>query len=185
MEDYSIAEEKKRLRRQVREELAALPDAVRKAQDKALFKAFLSLDGVKNAKTVLVYWGVEPESATTDLIGALLAYGKKVALPRCLPDKAMEIRSYRGGRLTRNAYGIPEPGEDCPLVDKADVDAALVPALCYDRKGIRLGRGGGYYDRWLDGYTGLSVGMCYKELLRESLPREEHDRPVKLLLSIE
>lgn len=97
----------------------------------------------------------------------------------------MEARAYRGGRLVRNSYGIPEPGEDCTPVDKKDIDVVLVPALCYDRRGVRLGRGGGYYDRWLADYTGISVGMCYRELLRETLPGEGHDRPVKLLLSVD
>lgn len=181
----SVIEEKRQLRKQVRKQLAELPEVVRRAQDKALFKAFLGADAVKRAGTVMVYWGVEPEPATTDLIGALFACGKRVALPRCLPAGQMEARAYRGGRLIRGPYGIPEPGEDCPLVEKRDIDVILVPALCYDRKGIRLGRGGGYYDRWLVDYAGISVGMCYKELMREELPREEHDRPVKLLLSIE
>lgn len=185
MQTPNPVEEKKALRRQVRAELAALPDELRRAQDKALFKAFLGLDAVKSAKTVMVYWGVEPESPTTDLISALLACGKRVVLPRCLSAGEMEARAYRGGRLVRNPYGIPEPGEDCPPVDKGEIDAVLVPALCYDRQGIRLGRGGGYYDRWLADYTGVSVGLCYKQLLRESLPRQAHDRPVKILLHID
>lgn len=185
MDYQSVSEQKKDLRKQVKQQLTDLPEVVKKAQDKALFKAFLGLEQVKQAKTVMVYWGVEPESATTDLISALLAYGKRVVLPRCMPGGGMETRAYRGGRLIRSPYGIPEPGEDCPLVEKKDIDVVLVPALCYDRRGFRLGKGGGYYDRWLVDYTGVSVGMCYRELMQETLPREEHDRPVKLLLSID
>lgn len=185
MHQSTAIEEKAALRRQIKEQMADLPEVVRKAQDKALFKAFLGLDAVKQARTVMVYWGVEPEPATTDLIGALFAYGKRVVLPRCLSAGQMEARAYRGGRLIRSRYGIPEPGEDQSLVEKQEIDVVLVPALCYDRKGFRLGRGGGYYDRWLADYTGVSVGMCYKELMQKELPREEHDRPVKLLLSID
>lgn len=180
----SITEQKAALRLEVKEKAAAIPEDLRKAQDKALFKTFLGLDAVKNAKTVMVFWGVGDEPDTVGLISALLAYGKKVALPRCLPGKQMEARLYRGGRLVRGAYGIPEPGEDCPLVEKADVDVVLVPALCYDPKGRRLGRGAGYYDRWLAGYQGVTVGMCYKELLQKEVPCDGHDLPVKILLSI-
>jgi len=179
-----ISTTKKELRAQVRARAAEIPENFRKAQDKALFKAFLGLDAVKQAKTVMVFWGVGEEPETVGLISALLAYGKKVALPRCLAGGQMETRLYRGGRLIRSGYGIPEPGEDCPLVSKEDIDVVLVPALCYDQKGFRLGQGGGYYDRWLSDYTGTTVGMCYKELVREQLPREEHDIPVKILLAI-
>ena len=181
----SITEEKKTLRAQVRDRAAEIPENLRKAQDKALFKAFLGLPAVKAAGTVMAFWGVGTEPETTGLISALLASGKKVALPRCLPGGRMEARLYRGGRLVRGTHGIAEPGEDCPMVEREAVDVILVPALCYDRRGFRLGHGGGYYDRWLAGYEGTTVGMCYKELLREELPREAHDLPVKLLLRID
>lgn len=179
-----VLEEKAALRRQVREQAAQIPEGVRNAQDNALFKTFLGLEPVKNGKTVLVYWGVEPEPQTTGLISALLAYGKQVALPVCRADGTMEARLYRGGRLVRNRYGIPEPGEDCPTVAREALDVILVPALCYDRNGFRLGRGKGYYDRFLAGYTGVTVGMCYRELVQEAVPREEHDLPVKILLAV-
>ncbi len=180
----SITEQKAALRDKIRRERAAIAPEVRKAQDKALFKAFLMQDCVKKAATVQVYWGVGDEGETTDLISALLAMGKRVALPRCLPGRGMEARLYRGGRLTRSSFGIPEPGEDCPLVSRENLDVILVPALCYDRKGFRLGQGGGYYDRYLQGYEGTAVGLCYRELLQEQLPREEHDLPVGLVLHV-
>lgn len=181
----SITEQKAALRPRVKARTAEIPENLRRAQEKALFKAFLGLDSVKNARTVMVFWGVGEEPDTVGLISALLAYGKKVALPRCLPGRKMEARLYRGGRLVRSQYGIPEPGEDCPLAHKAEIDVVLVPALCYDPKGFRLGRGAGYYDRWLADYAGTTVGMCYKEVLQQEVPREEHDLPVKILLCIQ
>lgn len=185
MECAGVVEEKKRLRALSRQSLAGLDGAERREQDKALGRAFLGLEAVKGARTVMLYWGVAPESSTAELISALLVGGKRVALPRCLPGGGMEARLYRGERLSPGAHGIPEPGEELPRVEKKDVDVVLVPALCYDRGGFRLGRGGGYYDRWLTDYPGVSVGMCYKQLLKERLPRQEHDRPVTLLLSID
>lgn len=183
METGSCAQLKQELRTQMRAAAEGLPIQRRKAQDKALFKAFLGLEQVKQAKTILVFWGVGTEPETTGLISALLASGKRVALPRCLPGRGMEARLYRGERVTRNAYGIPEPGEACPPVDKGELDVILVPALCYDKAAYRLGQGGGYYDRYLADYAGFTVGLCYRELLRDALPLEPHDRPVRLLLT--
>ena len=178
-----ITEEKKALRSRVREQAAEIPENLRRAQDKALFKAFLGLPAVKAAGTVMVFWGVGTEPETTGLISALLASGKKVALPRCLSGGGMEARLYRGGRLVRGAHGIPEPGEDCPPVEREAVDVVLVPALCYDRRGFRLGRGGGYYDRWLAGFRGASAGLCRGCLLQDALPLEAHDRPVQTVVT--
>lgn len=185
MECTSITERKAALRAQVRRERAAIPPDLRRAQDRALFKAFLGLSQVREAATILVYWGVGEEGETTELIAALLASGKRVALPRCLPGRAMESRLYRGGRLVPSPFGIPEPGMDCPLLPREELDVILVPALCYDRRGFRLGQGGGYYDRFLPGCGAATVGLCYRELLREELPREEHDVPVGLLLTVD
>lgn len=180
----SITERKRALRAQVKETLAALPPTHRAAQDKALFRAFLGLDAVKKAETILLFWGTGTEPSTAELVSALLASGKQVALPHCLPAGELEARLYRGTRLIKNRYGIPEPGPDCPFLPKSEVQLTLTPALCYDRQGYRLGRGGGYYDRWLSNYTGTSVGLCYREVLQKEVPRAPHDRPVNILLTV-
>ena len=76
-----------------------------------------------------------------------------------------------------------EPGEDCPLAARESIDLILVPGLCFDRLGYRLGQGGGYYDRYLAGYAGATVGLCRRAVLQEAVPREAHDRPVDLVVT--
>ena len=61
----------------------------------------------------------------------------------------------------------------------------LVPGLCYDREGYRLGFGGGYYDRWLAGCSGWKVGLCRAALLQDRLPRGPYDIPVDLVVTEE
>ena len=68
-------------------------------------------------------------------------------------------------------------------IPKAEIDVVLVPNLLCDRKGYRLGYGGGYYDRWLAGYSGLTVSLCPPERLVAELPREPFDVPVDLVIS--
>ena len=182
-----IAEEKKNLRRQVREELSALTADELRESDDALFARFLALPQVEAAQTVFTFWGMpgrEPE--TERLIETLLARGKTVGLPRMLPERGMEVRAYDPVRpLATAVFGIREPGEDCPLIPKEKIDLVLVPALCYDRAGYRLGFGGGYYDRWLADFSGVRIGLCRRTVLRERVPAESHDSRVDLLLTEE
>ena len=69
------------------------------------------------------------------------------------------------------------------LLARPDIDLALVPAVCYDRRGFRLGFGGGYYDRWLSGFSGFTVGLCRDCVLQDRVPTEDHDCRVDLLLT--
>ena len=159
------------------------PEA-RRAEDEALFDRFLALPRLAGARTVFVFFGTGTEPDTSRLIPRLLALGKTVGLPRMLPGRAMEVRRYEPDRpLVPHPWGIPEPDVGCSLLSPADIDLALVPALCYDRRGFRLGMGGGYYDRWLPGFHGATVGLCRTELLQAQLPAEPYDRPVELVIT--
>lgn len=181
----TIAEDKAALRRQVRLTLEGLsPEAVRRGDD-ALFAAFSALPQVEAASTLFAFWGIpgrEPD--TGRLIRALTAQGKRVGLPRMLPGRQMEVRLYEPDRpLVPASFGILEPLADAPLLARPDIDLALVPAVCYDRSGFRLGFGGGYYDRWLSGFSGFTVGLCRDCVLQDRVPTEDHDCRVDLLLT--
>ena len=170
------AERKQRLRRQA----AALP----KLDEPALVEAFLALPKVEQADTVMLFYGVGRELDTTPLLEALLAQGKRVCYPVCLPERQMQARAVSGPeQLVPGKFGIPAPGEDCPLVPQREIDAVLVPCLLCDRQGYRLRYGGGYYDRWLADFQGFTVCICPEERLVDELPREAFDMPVCLVLS--
>ena len=150
----------------------------------ALTARFLALPEVQAAKTVLLFHSTDREPNTAPVIGALLRAGKTVCLPRCLPGRQMEARAWTGCEaLIPSAYGIPEPGADCPVVERDKIDVILVPNLCCDKKNYRLGHGGGYYDRYLAGYRGFTVSICPKEFLQDSVPKDEYDLPVDLVLA--
>ena len=177
--------EKKELRRRVREELSALSRSELVRSDDALFARFLALPQVEAAQTVFAFWGIPgKEPDTSRLIGELVRRGKTVGLPRMLPEHRMEVRRFEADRpLVKASFGISEPGEDCPLLDREDIGLVLVPAVCYDRLGYRLGFGGGYYDRWLEGFSGVKVGLCREAVLRDAVPTEAHDAKVDILLT--
>ena len=171
----TIKERKEELRRHA----AALP----KADAWPLFQRFLALPQVEQADTVMVFYGTAREPDTLPLIRALMERGKRVALPVCLPHRGMEARAVLDpDLLIPNRYGIPEPDGSCPVVGKHEIAVVLVPHLLCDRDGYRLGWGGGYYDRWLADFAGLTVCVCSAQRLVDELPHETFDVPVKLVL---
>ena len=136
------------------------------------------------ASTILLYCGMGSEPDTLRLLPPLLASGKAVCLPRCLPGNQMEARLVQeDSSLIRRPYGMLEPNPRCPLIHAGQIDLALVPGLAFDRSGGRLGRGGGYYDRWLAGFAGLTAALCRACVLLEAVPRQPHDLGVDLVIT--
>lgn len=172
----TVKQKKEALRRKA----AALP----RADSPELTARFLALPELEAADTVLIFCGVGRETDTMPILTELLARGKRVAYPVCLPGRQMEARVVTGqAQLVPGKFGIPAPEEGCPVADKEEIGLVLVPCLMCDRLGYRLGYGGGYYDRWLAGYRGFTVCICPKERLIDELPRDEFDVPVNLVLT--
>ncbi len=149
-----------------------------------LVNAFLALPQVEEADTVMLYCGVGRELDTAPILENLLERGKRVVYPVCLPGRQMESRAVSTPeQLVPGTFGIPAPGEDCPVVAKEEIGVVLVPCLMCDREGYRLGFGGGYYDRWLAGYRGTTVCICPQNRRVEELPRDEYDIAVDIVLT--
>jgi 5-formyltetrahydrofolate cyclo-ligase len=137
---------------------------------------------VRRAATVTAYVGVGDEPGTGPLLDALTAAGKRVLLPLVQRDLDLDWAVYAGPRALHAArMGLLEP--DGPLLGRdaiAQADVALVPGLAVDRNGMRLGRGGGCYDRALGRITpGTFVcALLNSEEVVETVPAEDHDRRV-------
>lgn len=181
-----ISEVKKALRAQMREALAELSEEERAESDRILLDRFLAHPKLAQAQTVLLYYGVGTEIHTAPLIDALLAQGKTVCLPRCLPGHKMQAHRITGeADLVPDKYQIPAPRPDAPEVAREDIDLILVPGLCFDSRGTRLGQGGGYYDRYLEDYEGATIGLCREDFFQINLPREPLDVWVQTVLTEE
>lgn len=186
MNREEMQEEKARLRQALRAQMKKLSKEERHSSDEAMFARFLSLPELDAAKTVLVFCGIQEEPETCRLIAELFARGLKVCLPRCLPERQMEARRIgKDSVLVPGPWFIPEPSEDCPVASKAELDLILVPALCCDRQGVRLGQGGGYYDRYLQDYDGVTVSLCRKAFLQRKLPWDVYDQRIQIVLTEE
>ncbi len=148
-----------------------------------------ALPAYREARTVLATLSFGTEWDTWGFAAAVLADGKRLALPRVLREpRGLALHAVRdlAADLVPGTWGIEEPDPArCPVVALDEIDFALLPALSCDGDGVRLGYGAGYFDRLLAG-TGarcLRVVALPQALVRERLPREPHDVPVDALLT--
>jgi 5-formyltetrahydrofolate cyclo-ligase len=137
------------------------------------------------ASTVLFYFSVNREPDTRRLITFALGLGKTAALPISLSHGEMHAHVIETlDCLTQGRHGIPEPPGNAARISKDLIDLIIVPAVSYDRLGYRLGYGGGYYDRYLPGARAFTVGLAREALIIDGgAPREEHDVPVRCLIT--
>jgi len=152
--------------------------------NKAILGFVKRLPEYQLATVIFCYLSTTGEPDTRALIEHSLGQGKRVALPRVAGRGVMEaLEIFALGGLVPGRYGIPEPPPDSPPLTPETIDLAIVPGLVFDRQGGRLGRGGGYYDRFLAGYSGFSLGLCYSPFLAEALPLGAHDKRVTAVIT--
>ena len=135
----------------------------------------LLLEKLQPYKVIMLYSALPDEVPTQTLMAELVAQGKTVLLPRVINEKDMELRCYTGPQdLYKGAYGILEPtGER--YTDYEAIDVAIVPGMAFDAEGHRLGRGKGYYDRFLSRVPYLyKIGLCFSWQIVDRVPRDEH-----------
>lgn len=148
-------------------------------RDRRVVQALAAWPPYRRAGTVLLYLAFGSEVDLSPLAGDA---GKRVLVPRSQETPAPEITLHRlrGAALERHPFGPRQPRAGAPAVDPATVELALLPGLCFDEEGTRLGYGRGYFDRFLSRLpaTVPRVGVSYDALVVPRLPREAHDRQV-------
>ena len=152
----------------------ALDSRQRLRASAAIFSAVERLPEFRAARTVAVFAALPDEPATDEVL-ARWASTRRVVLPRVEGD-AMRFYACRPDALVFGAFGILEPqGErPCPA---GEIDLVVCPGVAFTAGGRRLGRGRGYYDRYLGdpAFRGFRVGVCYAHQLVDDLPVEPHD----------
>ena len=175
--------EKASLRRRLTDARAARPEQERTAASRLIRDQVLELPQVSAAGTIAAYYSVGSEPDTRRLVFALWKRGSYVVLPVLLPDGDLDWASYEGpDSLAPGPRGLLQPVEPARgpgTVARADV--VLAPALAVDASGIRLGRGGGSFDRALARVGGQvpTIALVYDDELVDRLPSEPHDRAVR------
>lgn len=103
--------------------------------------------------------------------------GVRFGLTRTAPGVNLTVHDFHGPR-ERHRFGFEQPAEDAPAISRQEIDVILVPGLAFGPDGRRLGRGAGYYDRFLAGLEAEKVGLTTSDRVRDDLPLECHDVPV-------
>jgi 5-formyltetrahydrofolate cyclo-ligase len=183
--DPQLAGDKAELRRRLLAFRRALTPAELTAGGRSIRDAVLDLPETQMAGTVAAYWSVGTEPGTHGLLFGLWKRGSYVLLPVLLPDGDLDWASYEGpDSLRPGPRGLMEPTEPVRGVGAVcSADLVLVPALAVDQSGLRLGRGGGSYDRALArvGAQVPTVALLYDPELLDRVPGGPHDQRVRMV----
>ena len=170
--------DKKELRRYIREQKRHFTSQQLGEMSLSIMSSVLTHPRVQEADTILMYHSLPDEVDTHSALDQLLAMGKKVFLPKVVSDTEMTIHEYTGQDSLKPSepYGILEPITPELSILNSQLSIVVVPGMAFDKQGHRLGRGKGYYDRFLSRVPNIyKLGVCFPFQMVESVPSEETD----------
>ncbi len=181
----NIQEEKARIRKEIRRRRKLLSSKVLSEIDRSLPEFIAAIDDpelksrLKKAKRIALYRAYNGEVPVDGLARSFMEKGITCCFPKITDDKMIfvDCKSLSDDSFSVSLMGIKEPVQDVP-VDPRDIDVVVLPALAYNEEGIRLGAGGGYYDRYI-GNAGAKrpylLGICYEFQICSDVPYNDQD----------
>lgn len=168
----SIKLKKKEIRKQIKIENSTKTEKQRQLESSQIINKLIQEPFWKKAKTVLLYSSLPDEPDTNYL---LTLNSKRIILPVVQHDTLI-LREFKSKELlnNKNRFGIDEPtgGE---FTNYNEIDLAVIPGIAFDINGNRLGRGKGFYDRFLNKLHCPLIGLCFKFQIKTEIPHEAHD----------
>ena len=172
---------KEDLRNLLKTKRNSLPGKEEKSQ--RIIEHILSIPKFRQASVVMLYRSAKGEVDTEDLWKKCRELGKICVFPKCISKTEMiAALAEREEDFSVCRFGISEPVSD-EAFPKEKIDVVIVPALGFDRQNYRVGYGGGYYDRYLSDYHGTAIGLCFSELLSETVYPNDWDIPVDFVIT--
>ena len=181
----TISEEKKEARKKILSERRALDAQYVSNASLKIAECFLDLAIKTHADTVLLFYPIKNEPELLCITDKLRARGITVGFPISVTKTlTLDFRAVNDlSDMSLGAYGICEPRQSDPIIKANEHTLCAVPALAFDRCGYRLGYGKGYYDRFLSEFGGTSVGVTFENFVFNTLPKDEFDLPVDLIIT--
>jgi 5-formyltetrahydrofolate cyclo-ligase len=185
MSSANLKRDKRRVRNAVRAERDAVPIDVREKRAARVIERFLDLPEVRHGSTIMLFSSFGSEVPTGSLIERLHARGVVVALPRIEGASLVPVPYGPGDPTTTTLFGAEEPVGGIRL-DPSSIDVVGVPGVVFDRRGGRIGYGGGYYDRFLRDLAAFTVGLVFGlQVVDDDLPAGRFDLPVDAIVTEE
>lgn len=178
--------EKQELRNMFIARLSALSETERQLEDVAICKHLLALPEWQNAESIFCYAPYAWEINTFPLMEAALHKGKRLAVPRIGMRGEMAAKQISSlSELCRERYGIYAPAADAPTFEPGEIDLIIVPGVVFEIKGLlRMGRGGGYYDRYIAASSATALGLAREcQLAEDKIVMLQHDQPLDILVT--
>lgn len=166
---------KRAIRKEVRRRIKELDADMKASAAEEIFRCVERSDAFIAARSVAFYAAMDDEVPTSVALQRWLAMGKHVVVPRVEGD-VMRFYDYDPERMQSGAFGIAEPmGDEEYPAD--DIDLIIVPARAFTLEGVRLGRGGGFYDKYmsLPGFRAYKIGVAFGCQIFEELICDDHD----------
>lgn len=171
--------DKKTIRKEINKYFNEIPEKELDRQSRNVTDLLIQQEFWNTSRTILAFLTFGKEFETSFLIEQALNQGKKVAVPR-ICGKTMNFHYIKSlnDDFQLNKWNIREPKTEAPDWTPERGNALLIsPGLAFNRSGGRLGRGGGFYDRFLSEHSKniTSLGVCFEKQIREDFPVEKHD----------
>lgn len=167
---------KKELRLKIKTKLDLLPMSYINTAGETIERSVISSDIFKRSESIFIYINMPKEPSTLGIISEAIKLNKKVLVPKCVSEGIMSAVEITGlDELKPGAFGIKEPVSNEESKDAKKIDLAIVPCVTASRNGMRLGHGGGYYDRFLEKCEIFKLCLCFDELLCDKIPASDHD----------
>lgn len=152
----------------------------KKNQSEIIYQNIINNKYINNCDTVLLYSSLSDEVDTFCMIKYFLKY-KKVALPRVCGNDMDFYYIKSIDELKKGSFNILEPTSNDKVCSSNCV--CIVPGICFDKEGYRIGYGKGYYDKYLSNKNIYKIGICFKECLIDYIPHDLYDIKVDLIVS--
>lgn len=175
---------KKQLRQALLAQRRQIPNEIWQQKSQALCDRIANWQIFQQAQNILAFMSFRQEPDLNSLWQRFpdKTWGFSRCVEKDLIWHQVAIADFESN-MRSGAFGILEPRQELPLMDLDNIDLILIPAVACDRRGYRLGYGGGFYDRWLPNSTGFKAGIIFDDFYIDAIPKDIWDVPLDAVIT--